>query len=115
IGAVKERYRDLIEEGSTDDPAELARLAETLGRPIEARGWSLIRDGKASASRRGPSRERLVPEGATPSPAPGQTLAERCADLRRGEGTRPTLANSASVLPHFVDDAESCGLRFVHE
>lgn len=103
----------LIESDSTDDPAELTRLAETLGRRIEARGWALIRDGKVS--RRGPSRPSLIPEGGAAAPALGRTLAELCADLRHGEGPRRTLANSSNVLPHFVDDAESRGLRFVHD
>jgi hypothetical protein len=113
LGTIKERYRNRIEADATDDPAELARLAETLGRRIEARGWALIRDGKAS--RRGPSRERLIPEGVTAAPVQGRTLAALCADLRRGGGPRPSLANAACLLPHFVDDAEACGLRFVHK
>ena len=36
---------------SIGDPAELARLAETLGRRIEARGWALIRDRKVGQTR----------------------------------------------------------------
>jgi hypothetical protein len=113
IRAVKERYRILIEAGSFDDPAELARLAGILGRRIEARGWALIQEGKASG--RAPSRESLASQGSTASPAPGPTLAELCADLRRGGGARPTLAASSGVVPSFVDDAESAGLHFVHQ
>jgi len=116
IGALKERYRTLIEQDATDDPAELARLAEALGRRTEARGWALIRDGKAA--RPGPAREALIAEERTtaPAPAPRRTLAALCADLRRGEATRhQTPAGSVAVGPQFVDDAGPLGLRFVHE
>jgi hypothetical protein len=51
------RYRALLRGDSIGDPAELARLAEFLGRRIEADGWSLIRDQKAGQP--GPSRPFL--------------------------------------------------------
>src|SRR5262249_18389256 len=92
IGALKERYRILIQRDEIDDPAELARLAGILGWRIEARGWALIRDGKASRS--GPTREResLGPEETGGVPTPGQTLADLCTDLRRDERLRRTTA-----------------------
>jgi predicted Zn-dependent protease len=55
---LRERYTAiLMGDDRTARAAELARLAQELGRPIEARGWSLIRDGRAA-------RELLWPEGA---------------------------------------------------
>ena len=113
--AARVRYKGLLHGDSIGDPAELARLAETLGRRIEARGWALIRDGKVGPP--GPSRAALaLPEemaGSEPRSA-GISLAERCKDLRREvHDKRPS--GSPGVVPRFVDEAESAGLRFVHE
>ena len=57
--AAQLRYKALLHGDSIGDPAELAGVAETLGRRTEARGWALIRDGKVG--RPGPSRPALVP------------------------------------------------------
>jgi enediyne biosynthesis protein E4 len=113
--AAQLRYQALLRGDSIGDLAELARLAETLGRRIEARGWALIRDRKAD--RPGPSRAALVPQertAASDNLHPGQTLAELCADLRRDNAASPTV-RSPAIVPKFVDDAESAGLRFVHD
>ncbi len=107
--AAHERYRTLLKGDTIGDPAELAHLAETLGRRIEARGWSLIRDRKAG--RPGPLRPALVSGGTTT----GRTLADLCADLRPSAPLRPALGPTGPT-PQFVDDAESAGLaRFVHD
>jgi enediyne biosynthesis protein E4 len=109
IVAAHEQYRVLLRGDSIGDPAELARAAETLGRSIEARGWSLIPDRKVGPP--GPSRPPLLIDGTSP----GSTLAELCADLRRHNPRRPAIV-PLSVLPRFVDDAESAALaRFVHD
>ncbi|MGP0067533.1 MAG: FG-GAP-like repeat-containing protein [Isosphaeraceae bacterium] len=105
-----ERYRVLLRGDTIGDPAELAQLAGTLGREIEARGWALVRDRKAGPP--GPSRPPLVLDGPV---SQTKMLAELCADLRRDISRRPAKRPSSPV-PRFVDDAESAGLaRFVHD
>jgi len=118
VTAAKERYLSLIKDESTGtNPAELARLAEFLGRTIEARGWALIRDGKLD--RPGPSHVPLVPDellARSPHDGKGQarSCAELCADLRKVSPSRP-LAASTRLMPQFVDEAESAALRFVQD
>jgi tetratricopeptide (TPR) repeat protein len=109
------RYRALLRGDSVGDPVELARLAEALGRRIEARGWALIRDHKVDKP--GPAREPLVAPpsvAASFGPAADTTLADRCADLRRDAPARPSIAGSA-VIPNYIDAAESAGPRFIHD
>ena len=75
----------------------------------------MIRDRKVD--RPGPSRPALVPPEPTAARtrlAPALTLAELCADLRR-DTPASSPAGSPGVVPRFVDDAESAGLRFVHD
>jgi hypothetical protein len=109
-----QQYRALMKGDSIGDPAELAWLAQALGRTVESRGWSLIRDG--DTNRRGPDRPGLLPADATGPIDPSSahlTLADRCADLRHRRAHAGSVALAPGVLPHFVDGATSAGLRFV--
>jgi enediyne biosynthesis protein E4 len=113
--AARLRYKALLHGDSIGDPAELARVAETLGRRIEARGWALIRDGKVGAP--GPARPALVPPEDAAGPQgrlAGVSLAERCKDLRRDNHHSESPA-SAGVAPLFGDGAGTAGLRFVQQ
>jgi tetratricopeptide (TPR) repeat protein len=113
--AARLRYTTLLHGDSIGDPAELARLAETLGRRTEARGWDLIRDGKVGPP--GPSRPALVlPEDLASSEHQSavNSLAELCKDLRREAHAKPP-SGSPVVVPRFIDLAAAAGLRFVHE
>jgi enediyne biosynthesis protein E4 len=108
----RERYTHLL---MSDDRAqhsdELARLAQELGRPIEARGWSLIQNGRAAAEPLGfdEAGKRTVLE-------PPQTLASLMGDLLPGTNAAPTQPSQAHlIVPAFVDDAERAGLRFFHD
>jgi enediyne biosynthesis protein E4 len=113
MNQAREEYKRLI--GRDDRAAhagELASLAAKLGRVIEARGWTLIVRGKAAqeALLSGALREELSAgsgsflssalEGAASIAARGPGLP--------APGTTPTV-------PRFVDDAQSAGLRFVHD
>jgi predicted Zn-dependent protease len=118
VTTAKDRYLSLIkDESGASDPAAMARLAEFLGRTIEARGWALVRGGKLD--RPGPSRPLLVPDqriGRAPSDGSGsgRSYADLCADLRKVSPSRPP-AGSTRVMPQFVDEAEPAGLRFVQD
>ncbi len=71
VTAARERYQLLLRDDAVgSDPAELARLAGLLGRPIEAKGWALVRDGKVE--RPGLSRPPLSPGSRTESATRGK-------------------------------------------
>jgi len=113
LSDARERYKKLIERDDRSAHAhELERLAVRLGRGLEARGWSLIHQGRA-----GTERLTIEPEGDLSASSQGQSLAAALSDLlsgvasnRTGTATAPT---SPSAPPAFVDDAEVAGLRFV--
>ena len=77
---------------------------------MEARGWSLIRQGKAASEPLGP-----ILDGSVAASTQGQTLAAAFADLLSLTGPKRNLARRAlpAQRPAFVDDAEAAGLRFV--
>jgi enediyne biosynthesis protein E4 len=111
--AVKERYRSLLRGESTDDPAELASLAESLGRTTEARGWAMIRDHKTQP--RQPIAETSVPwRPDQPSPLKHKTMAVALADLRPTQGPLHA-AITPPVCPRFLDEAQSTGLNSVQK
>jgi hypothetical protein len=119
------RYRELVtKDAAGGDLRERARLALELGRAVEARGWSLLRDGKVGQP--GPDRPALDADGfsgsrSTADNRSGLTLAARCADLNPVRARRPVLAGpreetkSSGGAPRFVDIAEAAGLRFIQE
>jgi len=111
---LREEYKTLI---ARDDRARhcsrLAKMAGQLGRRVEARGWSLIDQGRARTEpllfaaaggllARGQSGERLSSAMAGLLPA------------HRDASSRPAAGHSGRV-PQFVDDAEAAGLRFLHD
>ncbi|MEJ7638020.1 MAG: FG-GAP-like repeat-containing protein [Singulisphaera sp.] len=99
-----------------DAPESLARLAETLGRTAEARGWwelvglrdrgrpdvlqALDRLGRPRAIRARPTR---------------RMLADQLADLAPDRPTDRPAAGREGTVPTFEDDAERAGLIFLHE
>ena len=109
--ADRQRYKKLIER---DDRAahaeELERLAERLGRRLEARGWSLIHRGLAAQERLA-----LQPEDPHSTSIQDETLAGALADLlaRALSPQTRTAPPSPPAPPAFVDDAAAAGLRFV--
>jgi tetratricopeptide (TPR) repeat protein len=117
--AAREEYgRLLASESPRSHAAELARLAERLGRRFDAARWAAL----GGSAPRFPSLARLpLPRDpiASSTQTPGPTLADLLADL----DTTPTVAlttphrssGSPSAIPCFVDDATPAGLTFVHE
>jgi tetratricopeptide (TPR) repeat protein len=103
-----------------DDPtghsAELARLAEILGRSLDARiWWTLFAQANPDNADASTALARLgarVPQLVTPP----VNVATLLAAYRRA-ATAPeramTISNSPGELPRFRDDAASSGLKFV--
>jgi tetratricopeptide (TPR) repeat protein len=110
---VREEYKQLI--GRDDRAAhsqKLAHLAETLGRRIEARGWSLIAQGRAA------SEPLISPEDrALLSSRSGRMLGSVLADVLSisNSPARPGSTGRSRPAPEFVDAAVSAGLQFVHD
>ena len=108
-----ERYKDLI---ARDDRAlhaeELETLASRLGRKLEARGWSQVHRGIA-----GRLPLFLDEDRADAGRTSAGTLEMRLADLLArpaapASGARPEVRPSRVT---FSSDAETAGLRFVHD
>jgi enediyne biosynthesis protein E4 len=110
---VRQRYKKLLDRDDRKAQArELARLAEQLGRRIEARGWTSIAEGRAATEPLKIDPDRLPASG-----RPSETLAAAIRDLgleSKGESPRLESAQTGQV-PEFRDDAEAAGLRFVHD
>jgi tetratricopeptide (TPR) repeat protein len=113
INRTREEYRRLI---SRDDRADhcgkLAVLAQQLGRRTEARGWSLIDQGRARA-------EPLVlaEEQSTRRAPQGARLSFAMTDLLPGAKHASTLPGpgSAGRQIDFADEATSARLVFLHD
>jgi tetratricopeptide (TPR) repeat protein len=104
-----------------DDPAshtaELARLAETLGRRFDARCWWTLHARANPASGEAPAALARLGD-LTPEPVQhSRTLAALLAVYKRPspapEAAPPVVALGES--PQFRDDSASSGLRFVYE
>lgn len=115
IDRSKDRFRKLLlgPDRLEDQAEELARLSRLLGRPFDARAWSLLARRTTGTALNDPN----INAGAI-----GGTLADRLADLnprpsRTGPsgpgGARPIEARATT--PVFSDDAEAAGLRFIFD
>jgi tetratricopeptide (TPR) repeat protein len=112
LDRTREQYRKrMIESDLTAHAAELARLAEALGRRFDAKGWWTLlarRGGDDSEARAAITRlDRQEPT----STAPGRTLAGLIAEATRSASPVRVSAEQAT-LPAFVDTAEASGLQF---
>jgi len=110
---MREQYKKILDRDDRADHAhELARLAERLGRRIEARGWTLVEQGRAGT-------ESLVSaqDHTTRSVLPPEKLSAAIGDLlsKPKEESPLPLPRQPGTAPEFVDDAEAAGLRFVHD
>jgi hypothetical protein len=109
----KSRYEILVTNPSAEaslHSAEMARLAEKLGRWFEARSlWSVTRERSPGDREAIEARARLQ---RTAAGRAGPTLAGLLAELDPAptRGTRPP--GRLAATPAFTDDAEASGLRF---
>ena len=109
---MREEYKALIDrEDRAQHCRELATLAGKLGRPVEALGWSLIDQGRAASQ---PLEGAVVTSRES---RPGERLESAISDLLpalAAEVAGPSVGH-ANATPRFADDAESAGLRFLHD
>jgi tetratricopeptide (TPR) repeat protein len=113
MDVLRERYASLTKRDDRAEHAdELAQMAATLGRRIEARGWSLIRDGRAAHE----SLTQYVAQAGDTVIGTGTaaSLVDDLLRLTKPEGTRPP-SDAGPPRAVFTDEAESMGLRFFHD
>jgi thioredoxin-like negative regulator of GroEL len=115
IDAVRKEYgRLLASESPQSHAAELARLAERLGRRFDAARWAELA-GQSPRADVPPSRDPITES----APTPGPTLADRVADLDTsppgGMTTSPRSEGSPPSMARFLDGAAAAGLTFVQE
>ncbi|MFO0950221.1 MAG: tetratricopeptide repeat protein [Isosphaeraceae bacterium] len=119
----REQYSRLFDE--PDQAARrrrptMARLAESLGRRDEARGWWMLvlRSKPADVqAREAHARLDRDPAGTPKAEKGAGTLADLLADLAPPRPPAQAAAGpvASTVAPRFVDDAEKAGLRFVFD
>ena len=119
LDRARERYHRIFEESDDRLPshaAEMARLAETLGRNDEAQGWwRLVLRASPGESHAREALARLNRATAKTHRAGRETLADLTVDLARA--AIPSTSASVHVLtpPQFSDDAARAGLHFVFD
>ena len=108
-----DRYRKIVlyEADLVSRAGELARLAETLGRPFDARAWSLLQARSPAA--RGPIGVAITLDepGDSAVRKRGGRLADLLADLHLERSVSPA---SVAARPVFADEADKVGLRFTY-
>jgi enediyne biosynthesis protein E4 len=129
IALSKDRYARLLESGKPITQfAELADLAEKIGRDFETRGWWFLASRYQPTPAATAAAERLGPPQADSHLPAGTTLAVYLRDVAGLLKSEPPLAIDdaapvpalaspvaarALAMPEFRDDAASAGLRFV--
>jgi tetratricopeptide (TPR) repeat protein len=122
LDTARDRYRFLMDEPPSPNRfADLAALAESLGRRFEAVGWWTLRTRFAPADQRAAAalaRLGKLPE--SPPVAHDATLASLLRDidpeLMAGTVQGPTpRPEPPAQMPQFIDDAQRAGLRFTYE
>ena len=122
IDEARQRYKDLYNDNHfAEDSAELARLAETLGRRFEAIGfltWITRREPFNQDARAALARLKGVQTGSS-MPGPGRNVTQLLsADLagERAGSSAQTQPQHPGPLPlQFRDDAAAAHLSFVYE
>jgi tetratricopeptide (TPR) repeat protein len=117
LDEIKERYRRLVAHGDPSaECAEAARLAESLGRRYEARGWAHWWLRRSPAD---PQAQAMLDRLAVERP-PRVAPADAFAALREqairlaGSTTQPRRGGDDSQI-RFEDMASSAGLHFTYE
>ncbi len=121
LDLARERYHRHFKESDEQLPSrslEMARLAELLGRPIEARGWWALQFRTRSGHDEARAALTRLDRARPPLPR-SATVADLLADLAPSRLAAPTPslpgADASAIRPAFTDDAERAGLRFVFD
>jgi tetratricopeptide (TPR) repeat protein len=113
LDRAKIHYEILVTKPSAEavlHSAQMAHLAETLGRWFEARSlWSVVLERSPGDREAGEARARL---GRAGSPRAGPTVAGLLAELGPAPAGIARSPGRLSAPPAFTDDAEVSGLRF---
>lgn len=113
LDLARELYRKhLSPDVTTIELRIVGRLAETLGRWFEARGWWSMVLGYAPRDRE--ALEALARLERRPDPGPVDRWIEEI-DRLAGGGAEPARAPATAARPTFVDEAETVGLSFRFE
>ena len=109
VNALFARYRALINRDDLGPSiGELGRLADQLGRHVEARGWALI--GRHDAKKQHPA---ALANATLASP---DSLFDRlAAPTPIGAAATSSPADAIETVPRFRDDAAAVGLTFVYD
>jgi len=115
IDRAKERYTRRLESPKITAPyAELAALAEELGRDFEVRGWWLLARLYQPSADANSALERLGPSQPDPRLPAGKMLASYLGQAAGSAIARSAPARGKGVAtPNFRDDATAAGLDFV--
>ena len=124
LDRARDEYRRLMGDVAPDNPAhaaELAKFAEQLGRPFEARAWWIVESHRAPQDKS--AQDNLARLGTGPFPiqsptaARGGTVGELL--VRNSASTtnsrKPARVSPSLIVPVFRDEAESSGLRFTYD
>jgi len=119
----RDEYRKLMGEvaaGDLSHVTELARIAESLGRRFEARGWWSLHARQAPNDRDARAAlERLNRAESATKVAPGRSLAALIAPSGKPTPGAAAVSQDGSEpspqAPAFRDDAATAGLRFIYD
>jgi enediyne biosynthesis protein E4 len=112
LNRIKSQYETLVLKLDPREAPEAARMAETIGRCIEAQVlWSIVlrSDPGNGEAHEAMKRLKKVESSRSAGPTLGVLLAELDAVPRRGTMTRTAVSGRTPV---FVDDAVPAGLLF---
>ncbi len=122
LDAAKDRYRMLLDGSITPALfAELARLAESLGRRFETQGWWSLKARFAPSDQSAAQAiARLAEKRESAPESPQATLAQLFLDLDPdlksiSNPPHPSQSPLGEVVPRFADLAAPAGLRFVFD
>ncbi len=118
MNALRVRYATLLKaDERTKHIDELLDLATRIGRQIDARGWRLIKEGKAASEALWPDMMLTAPLTLADVIGYDQFHQPESVALKSGSerGLPSKRTETTSIMPSLEDDAEARGLKFYHD